>query len=48
MSRPTVERVLNGRRDITLRYLHELCTALGLNMAIVVTEAQTQAAKHKV
>lgn len=41
MSRPTVERILNGRRDITLRYLRELCEALGLDPAQVVEEAES-------
>lgn len=41
LSRPTVERMLNGRRDISLRYLRELCTALGLEIGDVVDEAET-------
>jgi transcriptional regulator with XRE-family HTH domain len=41
MSRPTVERVLNGRRDISLRYLRELCEALGLDPAHVLEEAES-------
>ena len=40
MSRPTVERMLNGRRDINLRYLRELCAALGLDITQVVEEAE--------
>ncbi len=41
LSRPTVERILNGRRDITLRYLRSLCEALGLDPAQVVDEAES-------
>jgi transcriptional regulator with XRE-family HTH domain len=40
LSRPTVERMLNGRRDINLRYLRELCEVLGLDIAEVVDEAE--------
>ncbi|MDF2578474.1 MAG: Cro/C1-type DNA-binding domain [Microbacterium sp.] len=40
LSRPTVERLLNGRRDITLRYLRALCEALGVDPAQVVDEAE--------
>lgn len=39
LSRPTVERMLNGRRDINLRYLRELCAVLGLDPGDVVDEA---------
>lgn len=41
MSRPTVERILNGRRDITIRYLRSLCEALGLDPAQVVEQAES-------
>lgn len=41
MSRPTVDRMLNGQRDMTLRYLRALCSALGLDPAQVVDEAET-------
>ena len=41
LSRPTVERMLNGRRDINLRYLRELCVALGLDIADVIEEAES-------
>lgn len=40
LSRPTVERMLNGRRDISLRYLKELCDVLGLDIADVVDDAE--------
>lgn len=40
MSRPTVERILNGRRDITARYLREMCGVLGLDPAQVVDDAE--------
>ncbi|MEQ6899239.1 helix-turn-helix transcriptional regulator [Microbacterium sp. KR10-403] len=40
LSRPTVERILNGRRDINMRYLHELCAVLGLDPAQVVADAE--------
>lgn len=40
LSRPTVERMLNGRRDISLRYLRELCEVLGLDPAQVVDDAE--------
>lgn len=40
LSRPTVERILNGRRDITTRYLRELCAVLGLEPSDVLDEAK--------
>lgn len=42
LSRPTVERMLNGRRDINLRYLRELCIVLGLDIADVVDQAEAE------
>lgn len=39
MSRPTVERILNGRRDITTRYLREICAVLELDPADVLNAA---------
>lgn len=41
LSRPTVERMLNGRRDINLRYLREICIVLGLDVSDVVDEAES-------
>lgn len=40
MSRPTIERMLNGKREIKLVYLRELCRELGLNMADVLDDAE--------
>lgn len=39
LGRATVARTLNGQRDITMRYLRELCSVLGLDPAKVLDEA---------
>ena len=41
MSRPTVARILNGHRDITTRYLREMCAVLGLDPVQVLEEAES-------
>lgn len=40
LSRPTVERILNGKRPITTLYLRELCRVLQLDIATVIAEAE--------
>ena len=44
LSLPTVQRLLNGKRDLNVRYLRAFCIALGLNAGDVVAEANKTAA----
>lgn len=39
LSRPTIERVINGKREVNARYLNLLCPEFGTTPGAVLNEA---------
>lgn len=46
LSRPTIERVINGKREATAYYLYRLCEAFGTTPGAVLDEADNNGKIH--